>query len=86
MSSALFADVALAPRDPILGLTEAFVADNRPDKVRIFSASKRAVVQIQFNSEVPGLRPAMQQIAFARCREDAEAVARAMNAANGGAE
>ena len=35
MSSALFADVALAPRDPILGLTEAFVADTRPDKVNL---------------------------------------------------
>ncbi|NBS99855.1 MAG: aspartate/tyrosine/aromatic aminotransferase [Betaproteobacteria bacterium] len=35
MSSALFADVALAPRDPILGLTEAFVADNRPNKVNL---------------------------------------------------
>ena len=35
MSSALFANVSLAPRDPILGLTEAFVADTRPNKVNL---------------------------------------------------
>jgi len=35
MSSALFADVSLAPRDPILGLTEAFLADTRPNKVNL---------------------------------------------------
>ena len=31
----ILADVPLAPRDPILGLTEAFVADPRPDKVNL---------------------------------------------------
>jgi aromatic-amino-acid transaminase len=31
----LFAGVELAPRDPILGLTEQFVADPRPDKVNL---------------------------------------------------
>ncbi|MFM7386327.1 MAG: amino acid aminotransferase [Betaproteobacteria bacterium] len=35
MSSALFANVSLAPRDPILGLTESFVADTRPNKVNL---------------------------------------------------
>ncbi|MCS6765021.1 MAG: aspartate/tyrosine/aromatic aminotransferase [Candidatus Protistobacter heckmanni] len=31
----LFALVEMAPRDPILGLTEAFVADTRPNKVNL---------------------------------------------------
>ena len=31
----LFSDVALAPRDPILGLTEQFAADTRADKVNL---------------------------------------------------
>lgn len=35
MSSSLFAGVELAPRDPILGLTEQFVADTRDDKVNL---------------------------------------------------
>ncbi len=35
MSSSLFAAVALAPRDPILGLTEAFNADPRATKVNL---------------------------------------------------
>lgn len=35
MSTDLFAAVQLAPRDPILGLTEAFNADNRPTKVNL---------------------------------------------------
>ncbi len=35
MSTDLFAAVQLAPRDPILGLTEAFVADSRPFKVNL---------------------------------------------------
>jgi aromatic-amino-acid transaminase len=30
-----FADVPLAPRDPILGITEAYVADERPGKVNL---------------------------------------------------
>ncbi|MFT7724287.1 MAG: amino acid aminotransferase [Roseateles sp.] len=33
--SSLFADVALAPRDPILGLNEQFNADTRPGKVNL---------------------------------------------------
>jgi aromatic-amino-acid transaminase len=33
--SSLFADVAMAPRDPILGLNEQFGADTRPDKVNL---------------------------------------------------
>lgn len=35
MSTDLFAAVQLAPGDPILGLTEAFVADTRPFKVNL---------------------------------------------------
>jgi len=35
MSASLFADVELAPRDPILGLTEAFNADARANKVNL---------------------------------------------------
>src|SRR5690606_11011170 len=35
MSASNFAAVPLAPRDPILGLTEAFIADERPDKVNL---------------------------------------------------
>ena len=31
----LFASVSMAPRDPILGLTEQFAADTRPDKVNL---------------------------------------------------
>jgi len=30
-----FAEIPLAPRDPILGLTEAFQADTRPTKVNL---------------------------------------------------
>jgi aromatic-amino-acid transaminase len=33
--ASLFSAVELAPRDPILGLTEAFVADSRPGKVNL---------------------------------------------------
>jgi aromatic-amino-acid transaminase len=35
MTASLFANVERAPRDPILGLTEAFQADNRPSKVNL---------------------------------------------------
>ena len=35
MSSSLFANVELAPRDPILGLNEAFTHDTRPHKVNL---------------------------------------------------
>jgi aromatic-amino-acid transaminase len=35
MTSAIFDGVQLAPRDPILGLTEAFAADSRPNKVNL---------------------------------------------------
>ncbi|MGE0808494.1 MAG: aromatic amino acid transaminase, partial [Burkholderiaceae bacterium] len=35
MSQSMFAAVEMAPRDPILGLTEAFNADNRPNKVNL---------------------------------------------------
>ena len=35
MSASLFADVQLAPRDPILGLNEQFAADTRTNKVNL---------------------------------------------------
>ena len=35
MASPLFAHVELAPKDPILGVTEAFVADKNPNKVNL---------------------------------------------------
>jgi aromatic-amino-acid transaminase len=35
MTQSPFADVSLAPADPILGLTEAFVADKNPKKVNL---------------------------------------------------
>jgi aromatic-amino-acid transaminase len=35
MTTSPFADIALAPADPILGLTEAFVADQNPKKVNL---------------------------------------------------
>ena len=35
MSSSLLAAVEMAPRDPILGITEAFVADTNPKKVNL---------------------------------------------------
>ena len=35
MNASLFAHLEQAPRDPILGLTEAFVADTRPEKVNL---------------------------------------------------
>ncbi|NLD67321.1 MAG: aspartate/tyrosine/aromatic aminotransferase [Limnobacter sp.] len=35
MSSSMFSAVELAPRDPILGLTEAYNADPRPNKVNL---------------------------------------------------
>ena len=35
MASPLFASIDLAPKDPILGVTEAFVADKNPNKVNL---------------------------------------------------
>ena len=35
MSSSPLAAVEMAPRDPILGVTEAFVADTNPKKVNL---------------------------------------------------
>jgi len=35
MSASIFANVEMAPRDPILGLTEAYNADTRSDKVNL---------------------------------------------------
>lgn len=33
MSASLFANVEMAPRDPILGLNEAYAADTRSEKL-----------------------------------------------------
>jgi aromatic-amino-acid transaminase len=35
LSASLLSAVELAPRDPILGVTEAFVADTNPKKVNL---------------------------------------------------
>jgi aromatic-amino-acid transaminase len=35
MTHSPFSEVTLAPADPILGLTEAFVADKNPNKVNL---------------------------------------------------
>ena len=35
MSASLFAGVEMAPHDPILGVTEAYVNDNNPKKVNL---------------------------------------------------
>ena len=35
MSKSILAAVQMAPRDPILGVTEAFVADRNPNKVNL---------------------------------------------------
>ena len=35
MTSSIFAAVEMAPRDPILGLNEAFQADTRAEKVNL---------------------------------------------------
>jgi len=35
MASSLFGHVEPAPKDPILGVTEAFLADPSPDKVNV---------------------------------------------------
>ncbi|HRA81450.1 MAG TPA: aromatic amino acid aminotransferase, partial [Thauera sp.] len=35
MVSSLFAEIPLAPKDPILGITESFNSDPRPDKVNL---------------------------------------------------
>ena len=35
MGSSLFSEIPLAPKDPILGVTELFVADTRPGKANL---------------------------------------------------
>ena len=61
MSASLLAAVEMAPRDPILGVTEAFVADTNPNKVNLGVG-----VYYDDNGKVPVLecvRHAEQQIA-----------------------
>ena len=56
MSASLFAGVALAPRDPILGLNEQFAADPNPAKVNLG-------VGVYFDDE--GKLPVLQCVAAA---------------------
>jgi aromatic-amino-acid transaminase len=51
MHTSPFQGVELAPRDPIIGLTEAFVADTRPQKVNL-----GAGVYVDDNGKIPLLR------------------------------
>jgi aromatic-amino-acid transaminase len=51
MQTSPFQSVELAPRDPIVGLTEAFVADTRPQKVNL-----GAGVYVDDNGKIPLLR------------------------------
>jgi aromatic-amino-acid transaminase len=63
MSSSLFGAVPLAPRDPILGVTEAFNADTNPRKVNLGVG-----VYYDENGKVPVLdcvRQAERQLAYA---------------------
>ena len=59
MSATLFQNVEMAPRDPILGVTEAFVADQNPRKVNLG-------VGIYYNDE--GKVPLLQCVAQAEKR------------------
>ena len=61
----VFSPVELAPRDPILGLNEAFGADTRADKVNLGVG-----VYCNENGKVPLLR-AVQQAEEARVAEHA---------------
>ena len=51
MQTSPFQSVELAPRDPIIGLTEAFVADSRPQKVNL-----GAGVYVDDSGKIPLLR------------------------------
>ena len=51
MNTSMFQSVELAPRDPIIGLTEAFAADSRPTKVNL-----GAGVYCDDNGKIPLLR------------------------------
>src|SRR6202000_3254166 len=64
-SASIFAHVELAPKDPILGVTEAFVADKNPKKVNLGVG-----VYYDHNGKVP----------FLECvrRAEAELVAKAV--------
>lgn len=65
MTESLFAHVELAPRDPILGISEAFAADTRPHKVNLG-------VGVYYNDE--GRIPLLRAVRSAeRARVEAEA-------------
>ena len=63
MSSSLFANVELAPRDPILGLNEGFAHDLRPNKVNLG-------VGVYFSDD--GKIPVMRAVAEAERRRAAQ--------------
>jgi aromatic-amino-acid transaminase len=67
MSTSIFADVAAAPRDPILGLVEAFNQDTRPTKVNLG-------VGVYFTDE--GKIPVLRSVAEAERRRAAQPAAR----------
>ena len=64
LTMSLFSAVEMAPRDPILGLNEAFHADTRPNKVNLG-------VGVYYNEE--GRIPLLRAVAEA---EQAEAAVR----------
>jgi hypothetical protein len=55
MASSLFGHVEPAPKDPILGVTEAFLADPSPEKVNVGVVS----------TLIPSPRPRSTNLAFA---------------------
>lgn len=55
MTRSLFESLELAPRDPILGLTEAFVSDPRPNKINLGVG-----VYYDGNGKVPLLRAVLE--------------------------
>src|SRR5512147_3125891 len=67
MSGSIFADVPAAPRDPILGLIEAFNHDTRPEKVNLG-------VGVYFTEG--GRIPVLRAVAEAERRRAAEPTAR----------
>jgi uncharacterized protein (DUF885 family) len=63
----LFASVQLAPKDPIFGLTEAYVADQRADKVKlgvgVYYTDEGKVQLIEsLNQQMGALQPLLPQV------------------------
>ena len=59
MTTSVLAGVAMAPRDPILGVTEAFNADESPGKVNLG-------VGVYYDEERQGAAPRMREARRAR--------------------